>query len=59
MNIIKTSEKVLVWMHRTGKTQIEVSEALGKSRQLLARTLKDNTFTVSDLMNLKRLGYKE
>lgn len=59
MHIIKTSEKVLVWMHRTEKTQLEVCEAMGVARQTLAKKLKDNVFSVSDLMNLRRLGYNE
>jgi len=59
MKLIKTSEKVLVWMHRTGKTQLEVSDAMNINRQALASKIKDNVFSVSDLMNLKRLGFNE
>lgn len=59
MNIIKTSEKVLIWMHRTGRTQIEIAEALGTTRQTFAKNLKENMFSASDMMNLKRLGFRD
>lgn len=59
MKIIKTSEKVLVWMHRTGKTQLEVSKAMNINRQALAQKIKENVFSVSDVMNLKRLGFSD
>ena len=59
MHIIKTSEKVLVWMHRTGKTQLELSKDMNINRQALASKIKDNVFSITDLMNLKRLGYKD
>lgn len=59
MNIVKTSEKILIWMHRTGKTQIEIAEALGITRQTFAKNLKENMFSISDMMNLKRLGFRD
>jgi DNA-binding XRE family transcriptional regulator len=54
--IIKTSEKVLIWMNRNSKTQIEMAAELGITRQTFAQRLKDNFFTVEELTKLKRLG---
>ena len=54
--IIKTSEKVLIWMSRNGKTQIEMAAELGITRQTFAQRLKDNFFTVGELIKLKGMG---
>ncbi len=54
--IIKTSEKLIIWMKRNGKTQIEVAADLGITRQTLAQRLKDNFFSVDELIKLKKLG---
>jgi DNA-binding XRE family transcriptional regulator len=54
--IIRTSEKLLIWMNRNDKTQIEMAAELGITRQTLAQRIKDNFFTVEELIKLKRLG---
>jgi len=54
--IVKTSEKVIIWMSRNGKTQIEVAAELGITRQTLAQRLKDNFFTIEEIVKLKKLG---
>ena len=54
--IVKTSEKVIIWMSRNNKTQIEVAAELGITRQTFAQRLKDNFFTIDEIVKLKRLG---
>ena len=46
-------------MHRTGKTQLEVSKAMNTNRQSLAQKIKDNDFKAIDLINLKQIGFNE
>jgi transcriptional regulator with XRE-family HTH domain len=58
MQLIKTSEKLLVWMHRNKYTQQDIAFKMGITRQFLARKIEYNSFTVGDLMNLKRLGFE-
>jgi len=54
--IIKLSEKVIIWMSRNNKTQIEMAAELGITRQTFAQRLKDNFFTVDEIVKLKKLG---
>ena len=54
--IVKTSEKVIIWMSRNNKTQIEMAAELGITRQTFAQRLKDNFFTITEIVKLKRLG---
>jgi DNA-binding XRE family transcriptional regulator len=54
--IVKTSEKVIIWMSRNNKTQIEMAAELGITRQTFAQRLKDNFFTIDEIVKLKRLG---
>jgi len=54
--IIKTNEKLLIWMHRSRYTQTEVAKELGVTRQTLANKLRDNFWTRFELETLKRLG---
>jgi len=54
--IVKTSEKVIIWMARNSKTQIEMAAELGITRQTFAQRLKDNFFTVGEIVKLKQLG---
>lgn len=58
MRLEKTSEKILIWMHRENKTQVEIAKELGMTRQTLSARLKDNIFTVGDIIKLQRLGCK-
>lgn len=57
MQIIKTSEKVLIWLHRNKKSQQWLAEQLGVTRQAVSQKIKDNIFTTSDLMKIQRLGF--
>ena len=56
MNIIKTSEKVLIWLHRTKKTQQWLADQFGVTRQAVSQKINDNIFTVSDIIKLRSLG---
>jgi DNA-binding XRE family transcriptional regulator len=58
MQVNKKNEKVLLWMWRNGYTQEHVAKELGITRQTFASRLKDNYFTTTDLMGLKRLGFE-
>lgn len=59
MRIIKTNEKVLIWMHRTGMSGQKIAKEIGITRQAWSQKLRDNTFTAKDIITIQRLGYKE
>ena len=59
MHIIKTSEKILVWMHRNKVSGQLIAQEIGITRQAWSKKLLDNVFTPKDLMTIKRLGYNE
>lgn len=59
MNIIKTSEKILIWMHRTKTTGQSIALEIGITRQAWSNKLSDNVFTPKDLMTIKRMGFKD
>jgi DNA-binding XRE family transcriptional regulator len=54
--IFKTSEKLIVWMHRSKYTQQEVAKELQITRQTLSSKIEDNYWTAGELAALKRLG---
>lgn len=54
--IVKTSEKVILWMSRNNVTQLVMAAKLGITRQTFAQRLKDNFFTVEEIVKLKKLG---
>lgn len=54
--IFKTSEKLIVWMHRSKYTQQEVARELGITRQTLSSKIEDNYWTGGELATLRRLG---
>lgn len=54
--LIKTSEKVLIWLHREGKSQQWLSEQFEVTRQAVSQKINDNLFSVKDILTLKRLG---
>jgi DNA-binding XRE family transcriptional regulator len=57
MLLQKTSEKVIIWMHRNSITIQDVADEIGIARQTFSKKLKDNIFDVHDLMALKRMGF--
>ena len=56
MQIVKTSEKVLIWLHRTKKTQQWLAEQFGVTRQAVSQKINDNMFSVGDIIKLRSLG---
>ena len=56
VTIFKTSEKVLIWLHRENKTQQWLANEIGITRQAMSQKINDNVFTPKDIMTLSRLG---
>jgi hypothetical protein len=56
VTITKTSEKILIWLHRERKTQVWLADQLGVTRQAISNKITDNSFTVGDILRLKSLG---
>ena len=52
----KTSEKVLIWLHREDKTQQWLAEQMGITRQSVSHKINDNIFQIRDIIVLKSLG---
>lgn len=57
LKIVKTNEKILIWLHRENKTQQWLSEQLGQTRQSVSQKIKENYFSASDLIKIKSLGF--
>lgn len=56
VRLYKTNEKVLIWLHRTNKTQVWLAEQLGVTRQAISGKIADNSFTAGDIIKLSQLG---
>lgn len=56
MQIINTSEKVLIWSHRTKKTQQWLAKQFGVTKQAVSQKINDNMFSVGDIIKLRSLG---
>lgn len=59
MNIIKTSEKILIWMHRTGITYQNIATECGITRQAVSQMIKDNVISLKVIIACRRKGFKE
>jgi hypothetical protein len=59
MQIIKTSEKIIVWLHRTGITMQDIANESGTTRQSVSQQIKDNVITINVIQAIKRLGFQE
>ena len=59
VEINKTSEKVIIWLHRENRTQQWLADQLGQTRQSVSQKIKDNYFSVGDLIRMKSLGFIE
>lgn len=57
ITLIKTSEKVIIWLYREEKTQQWLADQLGQTRQSVSQKIKDNYFTAGDLIRMKSLGF--
>lgn len=53
----KTSEKVILWLHRNNKSQVWLASELGVTRQAISAKISDNIFTAGDLIKMQRLGF--
>jgi len=56
IKVYKTSEKVIIWLHRENKTQQWLSEQLGQTRQAMSQKIRDNMFTPGDIIRLQLMG---
>jgi hypothetical protein len=56
VKINKTSEKVIIWLHREDKTQQWLADQLSQTRQAISQKIKGNYFSVGDLIKMKSLG---
>lgn len=59
MHIQKTSEKIIIWMHRNKITISEIATNAGVTRQAFSKKIQDNLFTTNDMITLKRMGFNE
>ena len=59
LEINKTSEKVIIQLYRENKTQQWLADQLGQTRQSVSQKIKDNYFSVGDLIRMKSLGFIE
>jgi len=57
VRISKTSEKVIIWLHREDKTQKWLADKLGQTRQSISQKINGNYFTESDLIRMKEFGF--
>jgi len=58
MELIKYSEKLIVWLHRTGKTQKWLADKLFQTRQGVGQKIRDNNFNSFDKSRIAELGFK-
>lgn len=59
ITITKTSEKVLIWMHRNSISGQMIADESGITRQAVSKMLSDNCLSSKVIFALKRLGYTE
>ena len=59
MELIKTSEKILIWMYRENITGQKIANEIGITRQAWSNKLKSNIFSIADMLAIKRMGFKE
>jgi predicted XRE-type DNA-binding protein len=59
MRILKTNEKIIVWMYRNNITGSQIAAEIGITRQSWSAKLKSNMFDIKDLMAIQRLGYRD
>lgn len=57
VKLTKTSEKIIIWLHRENKTQQWLADKLGQTRQSVSQKIRDNYFSAHDLIVIKSLGF--
>ncbi len=58
MELIKYSEKLLVWLHRESKTMKWLASNLSQTRQGISQKVKQNNFNSFDKSRIAELGFK-
>jgi len=58
IQIIKNSEKILLWLYREDKTMTWLAKELGQTKQSISQKIKSNSFTDMDISVIKQLGCK-
>lgn len=56
MQVIKNSEKVLLWLYRENGTITDLAKSLGYTKQAVSQKIKRNGFSDWDLTRIKKLG---
>lgn len=56
VKIYKTSEKILLWLHRNNKSMKWLANQLHQTRSSISQKIKNNMFTIGDINKLKNLG---
>jgi len=59
MELIKTSEKILIWMYRENITGQKIANEIGITRQAWSNKLKSNIFSIADMLAIKRMGFSD
>ena len=59
MEVIKYSEKILVWLHRESKPMSWLADKLNQTRQSISQKIKENSFQPYDKIVITNLGFKE
>ena len=54
-NIIKNSEKILLWLYRQNKTMTWLAKELGQTKQYISRKLKPNKLSDKALTKFRQL----
>jgi hypothetical protein len=57
--IYKTNEKIILWLHRSQKTQQWLADQLGQTKSAVNNKIRSNVFTAGDLIILKSIGCLE
>ncbi len=58
MEVIKTSEKVVIWLHREGISRSQVAKLIGITRQAFSQKIQTNIFTIKDIFVMQSMGFK-
>ena len=57
MHIVKTNEKVLIWMNRNDITGSQIAAKIGITRQAWSQKMKDNIFFNERLADIETNGF--
>ncbi len=58
MEVIKYSEKLLIWLHRKNQTMKWLADNLNQTRQSISQKVKTNDFNSFDKSRIAELGFK-